>query len=79
MAVHAWEITDRPGARLCIGRPPGRSRPALWLMSSEGDVMLAQFHGEKEAQVAINFLDQTIDQINRVITHYRIKNGEVDL
>lgn len=79
--IHAYEIEDLPGARLCVGYPHGRNRPALWIVSKAdgGAVMLAQFHGEREAQIAINFLDETIGQINRVIQHYRLKNGEIDL
>lgn len=77
ITVHAYEIADRPGALLCIGRPEGRTRPALWIKSPEGTVILAQFHGEKEAQVAVNFLDESVGQIARVINFYREQNGEL--
>lgn len=77
--IHAYGISDMPGAHLCVGIPRGRSRPALWISSPAdgGSVILAQFHGEREAQIAINFLDTSADQINRVIQHYRIQNGEL--
>lgn len=77
--LYAYQITDRPGATLYLGYPPGRKRPALWIIAPEGSVILAQFHGEKEAQVTANFLDEMVNQINRVIQHYRIQNGEIDL
>jgi hypothetical protein len=73
MLTRAYEITDRPGARLYVGIPHGRHRPALWIKTPElGEntfVILAQFHGEKEAVVAANFLDTLIGQIQRVIDH----------
>lgn len=62
---------------LCIGKPDGRTRPALWIRSPEGNVILAQFHGEREAQIAVNFLDQSVEQITRVIDFYRKENGEL--
>lgn len=77
--IHAYEITDRPGVRLCVGVPPGRTRPAMWLESpgtSNKPVILAQFHGENHACAAINFLDSTIDQINRVIKFLADEKGD---
>lgn len=73
METRAYEITDRPGARLYVGVPKGRNRPALWIKTPElGEatfVILAQFHGEKEALVTANFLDALIGQVQRVIDH----------
>jgi hypothetical protein len=73
MLTRAYEITDRPGARLYVGIPQGRHRPALWIKTPElGEstfVILAQFHGEKEALVTANFLDTLIGQVQRVIDH----------
>lgn len=80
METHAYEITDRPGALLCVGVPPGRVRPALWLTTSQTGstvhVILAQFHGEKQALVAVNFLDSLIGQIQRVIDHLAAGDGD---
>lgn len=72
MLTHVYEITDRPGARLYIGVPAGRVRPAMWMTTSgtgDAKIILAQFHGEREAQVATNYLDTLIGQVQRVIDH----------
>lgn len=73
MATRAYQISDRPGATLCIGVPAGRNRPAMWITTAQTGplthVILSQFHGEKEALAAANFLDSLIGQIQRVIDH----------
>jgi hypothetical protein len=70
--IWGWEISDRPGARLCVGYLPGRSRPALWIEDrSAGRAILAHFNGPKHVQAAVNFLDAMADQINRVIEFYQ--------
>lgn len=57
-------------ATLCVGIPKGRVRPALWVSSGKKTVMLAQFHGEAEAALAIKFLDQHSDAVQHVIDRY---------
>lgn len=72
MLTRAYQITDRPGATLYIGIPNGRHRPALYMTTENtgrAHIILAQFHGESEATVAANFLDNTIGQVQRVIDH----------
>lgn len=77
---HAWEISDRPGVRLCIGRMPGRARPCLWLTSiadANGQpAILAQFHGEKHMQAAVNFLDTLCDSVQRAIDFHQGDNPQ---
>lgn len=71
MNTHVYEIEDRPGAQLCVGLLPGRTRPALWITSianADGEVaVLASFHGEKHAQATVNFLDAAFNAIQRAI------------
>lgn len=72
MLTRAYQITDRPGATLYVGVPSGRQRPALYMTTHDtgkAQIILAQFHGEKEATVAANFLDAMVGQIQRVIDH----------
>lgn len=77
MDIHAYAISDRPGALLCVGVPQDRTRPALWIQEGDEDpVVLAQFHGEKHAQVAINYLDTMVGAINRAIAHHTGESGE---
>lgn len=74
--IHAYEIDGRPGARLCIGRQPGRVRPSLWVELEGRTGTLAQFHGESEALTMITFLDAMTNQINRVIQFYADQHGD---
>ena len=79
MLTHAYEISDRPGATLFVGYMKGRERPAMWMtMYETGDkvAVLAQFHGDREALAAANFLDTLVGQIQRVIDH--LAAGESD-
>lgn len=76
VVYHGYEIPDRPGARLVIGRQPGKQRPEMWLDTADGRAVLASFHGEKQMQVTVNFLDTMIDVINRVIAHLEQQHGD---
>jgi hypothetical protein len=87
--IHAYEITDRPGVRLYVGVRPGTTRPTVWIeqvvtdpvtgnpaTGSTDAVVLASFHGEKQARVLTNFLDAMVGQINRAIEHFHGETGD---
>lgn len=81
MQTFVYEISDRPGMRLCVGQQPGEVRPTLYFVqdlppedvlktgNAVRRVTLASFHGEKQAQATVNYLDTLIGQIQRVIDH----------
>jgi hypothetical protein len=70
LATFGYEISDRPGARLFVGKAPGLKRPAIWMeMPPEPPVLLGFFQSPKHALLTVNFLDTMVDQINRVIQH----------
>jgi hypothetical protein len=78
MDTHAFEIIVRGNpVRLCIGVPKGRKRPALWIdaphPANDGGnaVILAQFHSEPAAYVAVQFMEDITEEINRVIEHLK--------
>jgi hypothetical protein len=80
--THAYEISDLPGARLYVGAPPGRTRPALYIEQVRPGgvdrVILAQFNGPREVQVAVHFLDALIGQIQRIADHYTGRRPDED-
>lgn len=76
-----YEISDRPGMRLCVGQQPGEARPTLYFAqdlppdevlktgNAVRRITVASFHGEKHAMATVNYLDSLIGQIQRVIDH----------
>lgn len=74
--IHVWTISDRPGAALFIGVRPGRQRPEMWIAQTNAEgqaevAVLASFHGDKQMQATINFLDAMGEQITRAVIHHR--------
>lgn len=64
---YAIPSIERP-PYICIGHPPGKNRPAIWLNTPGApSIILASFHGEMQLKLMQQFLDMYTDRIDRVI------------
>lgn len=75
--THLYSIADRPGLVMVIGIPSGENRPAIWLQKDgKPGIVLGRFYSDNHAQAAVNYLDQQVDAINRVIQFYADQHGD---